>query len=379
MPVRELPFDRSTISASAMERSIDVPNASHVVTTNSCRVEQLNERGEKAWEGYVSEHPEGTIFHTLAWRNAVAGAFGHEALYLVAMRGDRLVGVLPIFFVASKIGGCMLVSVPYAVGGGILADDEEAIAALARRTLRLGGDRNCNRIDFRSDRAIVRDWPVVDRYVGFRRALPASVDEVLTWLPRKARAAARNARRKFGLTVSFDDEHLAEVWRLYSISMRRLGSLTYPYGFFRRLIEQTPGRHWVSLIRREGRAVAGLVTFLHRDRVMPYFMGATDEAKRCSAANFVYLTAMERGVEEGFGTFDFGRSRIDNAGSYNFKRFNGFTPQPLGYQCYTPPGERPVDLTPTNPLFAVGRRIWPMLPLWVTRAVGARLSKHIPG
>ena len=379
MPVRELPFDRSTIGAPAMDRSIDVPNASHVVTTDSCRVEQLDERGEKAWEGYVSEHPEGTIFHTLAWRNAVAGAFGHEALYLVAMRGDRLVGVLPIFFVASKIGGCMLVSVPYAVGGGILADDEEAIAALARRTLRLAGDRNCNRIDFRSDRAIVRDWPVVDRYVGFRRTLPASVDEVLTWLPRKARAAARNAQRKFGLTVSFDDEHLAEVWRLYSISMRRLGSLTYPYGFFRRLIEQTPGRHWVSLIRREGRAVAGLVTFLHRDRVMPYFMGATDEAKRCSAANFVYLTAMERGVEEGFATFDFGRSRIDNAGSYNFKRFNGFTPQPLGYQCYTPPGERPVDLTPTNPLFAVGRRIWPMLPLWVTRAVGARLSKHIPG
>ena len=64
MPVRELPFDRSTIGASAMDRSIDVPNASHVVTTDSCRVEQLDERGEKAWEGYVSEHPEGTIFLT---------------------------------------------------------------------------------------------------------------------------------------------------------------------------------------------------------------------------------------------------------------------------------------------------------------------------
>ena len=266
MPVREWPFHRAPTGAPARDRSIAVPNACNVVTTDSWRVEQLDAGVEKAWERYVLEHPEGTIFPTLAWRNAVAGAFGHEALYLVALRGDRLVGVLPIFFVASKIGGCMLVSVPYAVGGGILADDEEAIAALAGRTLRLAGDRNCNRIDFRSDRAIVRDWPVVDRYAGFRRALPASVDEVLTWLPRKARAAARNAQRKFGLTVSFDDEHLAEVWRLYSISMRRLGSLTYPYGLFRRLIEQTPGRHWVSMIRREGRGGAGVVTVLVRGR-----------------------------------------------------------------------------------------------------------------
>ena len=379
MSVREAFFDQGVASPAAMEHTIEVPSASYVAATDTCRVERLDVGGEVAWEGYVGEHPEGTIFHTLAWRNAVEGAFGHEAIYLAVMRGDRLVGVLPIFLVASKIGGRMLVSVPYAVGGGILADDEEVIAALARHTQELAKDKNCRTVDFRSERAIVRDWPVVARYAGFRRALPGSVNEVPAWLPRKARAAARTARSKFGLTVSFDDEHLAEVWRLYSISMRRLGSLTYPYEFFRRLIEQTPGRHWVSLILREGRAVAGLMTFLHGDRVMPYFIGTTDEAKQCSAANFVYLTVMERGVEEGFGTFDFGRSRIDNAGGYNFKRFNGFSPQPLGYQCYTPSGARPVNHTPTNPLFAVGRRVWPMLPLWVTRSVGARLSKHIPG
>jgi CelD/BcsL family acetyltransferase involved in cellulose biosynthesis len=135
----------------------------------------------------------------------------------------------------------------------------------------------------------------------------------------------------------------------------------------------------VSLVRRQGRAVAGLVTFLFKDRVMPYFFGSTPEATRCSAANFTYLTVMERGVAAGYRVFDFGRSRSDNTGSYNFKRFNGFEPRPLGYQRCTLPGRQAPDLTPDSSRVRLARRVWPFLPLFVTRSLGARLSRHIPG
>ena len=221
--------------------------------------------------------------------------------------------------------------------------------------------------------------PTVDDYVGFRRELPGTVDEVPGWLPRKARAAARNARLKYKLAVSYGDEQIAQVWRLYSKSMRRLGSISYPSAFFERLITHTPNRHFTAIVRRGGRPVAGLITFLFKDRVMPYFFGATDEARRCGATNLVYLSAMERGVARGYRVFDFGRSRRDNLGSANFKRFNGFEPRPLGYQRYTPPGRQGPDLSPTSPRFRIARRLWPHLPLFVTRVAGARLARHIPG
>jgi hypothetical protein len=88
---------------------------------------------------------------------------------------------------------------------------------------------------------------------------------------------------------------------------------------------------------------------------------------------------MERGVEESYRAFDFGRTRRDNSGSYNFKRFQGFEPQPLEYQRYIAPGANAPDLSPDNPKFRLARRIWPRLPLCVTRSLGARLSRHIPG
>jgi lipid II:glycine glycyltransferase (peptidoglycan interpeptide bridge formation enzyme) len=161
--------------------------------------------------------------------------------------------------------------------------------------------------------------------------------------------------------------------------MRRLASINYPFSFFESLVNETPQRHWVSLISWEGEPVAGLVTFLFGDTVLPYFVGTTDAARKCSAANYVYLTVMERAVEQGYRVFDFGRTRSDNQGSFDFKRFHGFEPEPLEYQYYTPPGARPVELSPSNPKLALARGLWKYLPLSVTRSLGARLAHHIPG
>jgi len=345
----------------------------------SCRVDTLTPEKEPAWETYINRHVHGTLFHTLAWRNSVRDVFRHEDVYLVAYRQNRLVGILPAFLVASRIAGRMLVSVPYGVGGGIIADDANVALALFQRARSLAAERGCGVIDLRSEEAHLPDVPTNDRYIGFRRTLPAQGEDLLSWLPRKARAAARNGRDKYELEVSVGDEHLEEVWRLYARSMRRLGSLTYPLRFFCSLADNTPDRHWVSLVRWNGVSVAGLVTFLFRDTVMPYFIGTTDDARSCSAANFIYFTVMQRGVEAGYRVFDFGRSRRDNAGSADFKRFNGFEARPLGYQMYTAPGARTPNLSPDNRRFQAVRKLWPHLPLWLTRTVGGYLARHIPG
>ncbi len=343
-----------------------------------CRIVALASHRRGDWQAFIDRCADATVFHTLAWHDAVAEGFPHEDVYLMAYRGEHVVGVLPMFLVNSFLAGRTLVSLPYAVGGGILGNDEDAVAQLFAEAKRIAECRQCVTIDLRSAKAVLPDVPIVDRYVGFERELPGRSDDVLGWLPRKARAAARNARSKFGLTASFGDEHLREVWRLYSISMRRLGSLAYSFSFFERLAGHFAEQHWTCLVRYQGRPVAGLFTLLFRDRVMPYFVGTSRVAKRCSAANFIYLVTMERAVSEGFGVFDFGRSRRDNTGSYDFKRFHGFEPRPLEYQQYSL-GLPARELTPSNPAFAAARRVFRYLPLPVTRVLGARLANHIPG
>lgn len=351
------------------------------------RVTELDTDSIEAWEAYVDRHAEGTFFHTLVWRDAVEEAFGHTSQYLTAWREGELAGVFPLTRINSHLVGTILVSVPYAVYGGTLADDAEAHQALLDKAVTIAERIKAQWIDIRSVHPQWTDLPVIKRYVSFRKALPDDCSEVLSGLPRKARAAARQARDRYGLTARFDAGGLTTVWRFYSQSMRRLGSVNYPTSFFRGLLERTSAahekraraRHLVQVIERNGEPIAGLISFIYKETLLPYFAGYDDRFEKCHPNNFMYLTAMEEGVRLGCRQFDFGRTRIDNMGAYDFKRFQGFEPTPLGYQYYIPQGGRAPNLSPGNPRLRLARRLWPRLPLAVTRPLGSWLSKSIPG
>ncbi len=333
----------------------------------------------QAFEAYVNDAPEATFYHTAAWRDAVHECFGHEPYDLVARRDGRIVGALPLTLVRSWIAGRLLVSVPYAVYGGALVDDDEAAAALLERLKDLAGRLDVRCVDLRSDRATLPELPTVDRYVTFRKRLPDRVEDVLPSLPRKARAAARNGRNKHKLEVDFGDHLLPTVWHLYARSMRRLGSPNYPRRFFDALLARTPGKHLVSLVTHQGEPAAGLVTFLFRDTVLPYFSGCDETRDRFGINNVLYLSLMEWAVENRYPVFDFGRSREANRGAYDFKRHQGFEPRPLEYQIYVPPGKDTPNLTPGSGKFALAQRLYRKLPLWATKRLGGWLARAIPG
>lgn len=354
-------------------------------------VEPLTPADEPSWKQYVAHHPAGWLFHELAWQRAVGQVFGHRPVYLMARRGDNVCGVLPMFVVESRLAGRLLVSVPYAVHGGPLTDDAESAAALRRAAERIARSAAAVSMEWRCARPALdasegcrgdekrTSWRSVDEHITFRRALPADPRQVPEWLPRKARAAARRAAERHELTVSFDDAALPDVWRLYAISMRRLGSINYPYRFFEALMAETPGRHLVQTVRADGRPIAGLITFIGRGMAMPYFVGTTERGRVYGLNNYLYCKAIERCVEMGCTTFDFGRSRRDNAGSVDFKRFHGFAPQPMAYERFVPSGGADAALSPSHPRFALPRRLWPYLPLAVTTRLGAWLARSIPG
>ena len=216
-------------------------------------------------------------------------------------------------------------------------------------------------------------------HATFRRTLPQTTDDVLAMYPRKARAAARRAAERYELSVSFGDEHLWTVWRLYARSMRRLGSPNYPYRFFRELVAAMSGRHCVQVIRHRDKAIGGLLSCVHRDIAMPYFVGVHERADVYGLNNYLYWESMKWAVKSGCRVYDFGRTRIDNTGPFEFKRSFGFEPQVLEYQTMIMAGRAAPDLSPTSPRWSRARRLWKALPLPVTRPLGAWLARSIPG
>jgi len=331
------------------------------------------------WNAYVQAHPMGTVFHNLAWSQAVEDAYGHQPLHLVAWHGGRVSGVLPLFLVKSLLVGRVLVSVPYATYGGILADSHETTVALLASAQELCRRFGARYLELRHREPNDLGLPEVDRYDTFRKALPEQVEGVMTSLPRKTRAAARNGLKRLGEDcTAVGREWLDTIYDLYSVTLRRLGSPNYSRRLFHALLERYGDDCVCLVVRDRGTAIAGVVSLVFRDEIVPKFSGSLDAGLEKDANNVMYVRLMQYAVGRGLGWFDFNRTRRDNRGPYDFKRHHGFEPTPLHYQFYMTGGRELPNLTPSNAKYALAGRLWRRLPLWLTRPAGARITKWVP-
>jgi len=160
--------------------------------------------------------------------------------------------------------------------------------------------------------------------------------------------------------------------------MRRLGSPN----FRRRLFEQVQtcfeGQTVCLVVSHNDRPVAGVISLVYRDEIVPYFSGSTPAGRAMGASNVMYLKLMEQAVRMGLRQFDFNRTRRDNTGPGAFKRHLGFEPTPLHYQMWLNGPKQAPNLTPSNRAFALAGRVWRHLPLWVTQPAGAAITKWVP-
>lgn len=144
------------------------------------------------YDDFLRHHRAATIYHTLAWRDALLGGNTGEAFYLAAMRGEKVVGVLPLIERRDMWGRRRLVSLPATPIGGVVADDEEVEMALLNRAAVLARSRNVPTLVLRrfSSRAAVgrgnavRDWirVPVKPFAPYACSYPA---DTLTYRPAR--------------------------------------------------------------------------------------------------------------------------------------------------------------------------------------------------
>ncbi len=354
-----------------------VPGATQVV------VEELQPLHEARWDRYVRSSPGATFFHQLGWRWLVERTFGHRAHYRVALRDGEIVGVLPMFEMKSLLFGHSLVSIPFAIGGGIVADDQDAARALLADAQALAERLGVGYLELRSEHAVSDSLTTKDLYVTFRADLTESEDALLKKMERKRRQMMSHV-----LKAPFEHrvaglEDLPLFYRMFCESMRHHGTPVYPRRFLHEILDRFPGDTHLFFVHHGGKPVAGVLTLFFRDVIMPFYAGnafgdrsARGERPR-GVDDYLYLAVMRWGRENGFRTFDFGRSKRDT-GAYKFKSRWGMDEVPLNYQYHLVKARELPNISPLNPRYQALIKIWQRLPMPITRLVGPRIVARIP-
>jgi FemAB-related protein (PEP-CTERM system-associated) len=335
---------------------------------------------DEAWDRYVNAHPAATFFHRAAWRGVIEQAFGHSTHYLAAEQDGAIAGVLPLAQVKTRLFGHSLISLPFCVYGGPLAEEPAIADALAAHAAELGGKLGAaaTELRFRADPGAAykaAGWQERDGiYVTFRRPITGDDDANLKAIPRKQRAMVRKGiDRGLQSRVGQDVDGL---YRIYAESVRNLGTPVFARRYFRILAEAFGNEMDVVTVAHEGRDVAAVMNFYWRDEVLPYYGGGTQAARTLGANDFMYWSVMRHAAARGSRMFDFGRSKVDT-GSHAFKKNWGFTPAPLFYRFHVAPGRQIPENNPLNPKYRLMIAAWKWLPLPVANRIGPFLVRGV--
>jgi FemAB-related protein (PEP-CTERM system-associated) len=345
--------------------------------TGPVRVRVLEPERAADWDRFVLSAASGSPFHLTGWMRAVQKTFGYEPRYVFAERDGQICGVLPLFSISNWVIGRVLNSVPFGVYGGVCAADEESRRALLDHAAESARSAGVDFLELRERKSEPLEGFVQNPlYVTFTTELFENHEANMKKLPRDTRYMVRKAERA-GLRAQHGMDQLGEFFDLFAANLQRHGTPAFPRRWLENLHAEFGDKMDLLVIRKDDVPVAGVISFLFRDTILPYYAGAGPEAPRLAANNALYWELMKWAVDAGLRKFDFGRSKL-GTGSYDFKAQWNMTVEPLDYQILLVRRKTAPNFSPKNPKFERATRVWSRLPLWLTKQIGPRVVRWFP-
>ena len=327
------------------------------------------------WDSFVADCASSTFFHKADWHKILVEVFGHKAYFLYAERNGAIEGVLPLGHVNSLLFGNALVSLPFAVYGGVASNSAEAADALEAEAQRIASQLGVDHLELRSLEQRHSTWPTQDLYVTFRKELAADVEANMAAIPRKQRAMVRKGI-KHGLRSEIDTT-VDRFFALYADNVHRHGTPAMPKRYFETLL-QVFGKDCevLTAVDESGRPLSSVLSFYFRDEVLPYYAGDDLSARELAANDFKYWELMRRACERGIKVFDYGRSK-QGTGSYSFKKNWGFEPQSLFYEYCLYKRESIPQNNPNNAKYKLLIETWRRMPIGLANWLGPFIVRNL--
>jgi FemAB-related protein (PEP-CTERM system-associated) len=336
-----------------------------------------SEGESSAWDRYVNSRVEATQYHQWKWRGVFERAFGHETHYLVARRGPKIVGVLPLVLFRSRLFGRFMVSLPFVNYGGVVADDAAIAEQLLAEAGVIGRRESARHLELRHTSRQFARLPSKQHKVSMLLTLASSADGAWAAMDKKVRNQIRKAE-KSGLTAAAGGiELLDEFYAIFARNMRDLGTPVYARAFFEQVLTTFPEQATVMMVRLGAAPVAAGIMLANGDSIEVPWASSLSEYRSMCPNHTLYWSVMQWAIDRRFRILDFGRSTPDE-GTFHFKQQWGAVPLPLCWEYDLYGAAQLPDQSPKNPKYRAAIDLWKRCPLWLTNTVGPHIVRSIP-
>lgn len=292
------------------------------------------------WPALVATHPQGSVFHTPAWLGALRATYGYRPLVLTTCPPHaQLTNGIVFCEIRSWLTGRRLVSLPFSDHCEPLLNHTKVLPEIltyARFAVEQGRYKEMEIRPHSASGGEVQGLQPKCSAVLHRLDLTAPAGQLFGSFHKNCiqRKIRRAERENLVYEEGNSKEQLDDFYRLMTMTRRLHGLPPQPLRWFRALIAAFGPNLKIRIVRKDGAAVASIVTISHR-QTMIYKYGCSDPAaNKCGGTPMLFWQAIQDAKANGQNGLDMGRSDLDDPGLSLFKERWGCVPAPLTYWKY---------------------------------------------
>jgi CelD/BcsL family acetyltransferase involved in cellulose biosynthesis len=331
----------------------------------------------------VSRHPDSSVFHTVAWLDALHRTYGYQPIaYTTSPPGSSLQDGLVLCRVASWITGRRLISLPFSDHCDPLwnnAGDENVFVsameeALHREKLRYIEIRPTRPLSSTAGR-----FRTTQSYSFHRIDLRPDLITLFGNCHKSStqRKIVRAEREDLIYQAGRSEELLEAFWRLLLLTRRRHRIPPQPKTWFRNLIECFGDDLQIRVAFKDKQPVASILTLRHKDALV-YKYGCSDiRFNNLGGTQLLFWRSIQEAKAADLRVFDLGRSECGNSGLITFKDRWGSARSTLTYTRLSLSLSGGFERGGAGWAGRIARGVVPFLPDRILSMVGSALYKHV--
>ncbi|MDE0867162.1 MAG: FemAB family PEP-CTERM system-associated protein [Rubripirellula sp.] len=345
--------------------------------------ETIQLESESFGQDEVSDLTQGNRFPLLAahraeWLESLKAGYRHRSFLIRTSHQGTTLGELPLMLVSGPIFGKFLCSLPYINTGGAWATNDRVAHALVDQACTLADQTDAKYLELRHEVPLQHPLLNFERTdkVHMRLELPASDAELDKSFKSKLRSQVRKSGTHNHEIRWGGRELLAAFYSVFATNMRDLGTPVFSVRLFESILDVFQSDAEICVLENGGQPVAGAL-LVHGIKTTEIPSASTLRSWNHTGANmWMYRHLLQRAIERGSETFDFGRSSV-GSGTYKFKAQWGAKPHPAVWQYYVRKGSVE-DMRPDSAKNQRLIKTWQKLPVWLTRLIGPSIVRGIP-
>ncbi len=287
-------------------------------------VEPLTSQNQEQWDAIIQRCPDTSGFQSLAWRDALAGAFRQlTPVYRLIKQQDAVVGGLPAFVFQPIPGIRLWHSMPWNLFGGIhlienVRGNREALitsietAAAENGWCEIRWTLTPEHTTTYGDCFTEMGYERTDHFTHLLKT-DGDVDVLWHAYNKRVRGAVRKAE-KSGVEVRDTDneEALSVFYDMYLMTVKRLGGTPKPRSLMQTLLQRKIAK--LAIATHKGTIIAGLLYLLFNQTVTLWCEASVPAFLKYRPNNAIFHYIITQACREGYQWVDFGASPPENTG-----------------------------------------------------------------